>query len=99
MLNRFVCDALKESRGAIDRVLTHSNLPDYIKNDLVLILSLNEEIQTMANRMEAKLYDNKETIYTLEQMKIKQKELRLLEKDIAKLKEDKEILEEDKEEQ
>jgi pyrimidine operon attenuation protein/uracil phosphoribosyltransferase len=68
MINRMLCDVLHEMREC-NKTLNFSYL-----------LGLVEEVQTLANRMEAKLYDIKD--------------FELLHEDIAKLKKQKKKLEE-----
>ena len=54
MANRYVCDVLKEMRTAIK------------VGRIDMLAGLIEEVQTMANRMEAKLADYSEIGYDLE---------------------------------
>jgi len=74
MINRMLCDVLEEMRGCA-KTLNFSYL-----------LGLIEEVQTLGNRMEAKLYDIKDFERLHENIKD-------LEKKKKKLKEDVELLE------
>lgn len=78
MANRTVCDALKEIRTCHET------------RNYSYLLSLVEEIQTMANRMESALWDQGDLTYA-------KKELTKLKKEKKKLKEEVEALKEKKE--
>ena len=74
MVNRALCEVLSEMRTCSE-TKNYSYLP-----------SLVEEVQTMANRMEASLYDKKDYTRIRDKVKEKQKELKKLEKKIEKKK-------------
>ena len=62
MLNRTICDVLEEMRTC------------YKTRNFSYILSLIEEAQSMANRMEGALWDQKELVY--EKKKLKEEKLK-----------------------
>ena len=71
--NRTVCDVLKEMRTAHDTY------------NFSYLWSLIEEVQSMANRMEAALYDKSDLEYSREEMKklkAKIKKLKLKKKEL-----------------
>ena len=70
--NRYLCEVLTEMR-------TCSETKNYS-----YLLSLIEEAQTLANRMEASLYDKKDYTSIKSKIKEKKEELKKLEKKIAK---------------
>ena len=72
--NRYLCEVLTEMR-------TCSETRNYS-----YLLSLIEEAQTLANRMEASLYDKKDYTRVKGLVKEKKQELKKLEKKIAKKK-------------
>ncbi len=72
--NRYLCEVLTEMR-------TCSETKNYS-----YLLSLIEEAQTLANRMEASLYDKKDYTRVKGLVKEKKQELKKLEKKIAKKK-------------
>jgi len=74
--NRTVCDVLREMRKAHE---THN---------YAYLLGLIEEVQSMANRMEAALYDKGDIKYA-------RKRIKELNKEIERLEEKKEELSED----
>ena len=74
--NRTLCDVLNEMRKAC-KTLNFS----YMKG-------LIEEVQTLGNRMEAKLSDYKDFNYNLEQKKELEEELKLLQKQKKNLERD-----------
>lgn len=83
MPNRLMCEVLEELRKVYE-TRNFSYMPGLI-----------EELQSMGNRMEAKLYDYGETEYIeeeIEKMKNQKKQLR---KDILKLKKEKKDLKAD----
>jgi|TARA_B100001123_G_C14695995_1_gene783258 hypothetical protein len=73
-LNRYLCDVLAEMRTC-----SESNNYSYLP-------SLVEEAQTLANRMEASLYDKRDYKAIKEMISEKKIELEKLEKKIAKKK-------------
>ena len=74
MINRMMCDVLEEMRGCTKTM------------NFSYLLGLIEEVQTLGNRMEAKLYDIKD----FERL---HDDIKDLKKKKKKLKEDVEILE------
>lgn len=73
-LNRYICDTLKEMRDSI-KVLSVWNIP----RTKAVLLSLIEENQSMANRMEAKLGDMNDLVRLDKDIKKKRLELKALE--------------------
>ena len=73
-LNRYLCDVLAEMR-------TCSEMRNYS-----FLLSLIEEAQTLANRMEASLYDKRDYTAIKKMIAEKKVELKKLEKKIEKKK-------------
>ena len=74
--NRFLCDVLNEMRECV-KTLNFSYL-----------LGLIEEVQTLASRMEAKLYDIKDFERLHEEIKDLQKKKKKLEKEVVELEEE-----------
>ena len=66
--NRTICDVLKEMRTANET------------RNFAYILPLIEEVQSMANRMEAALYDQDDVKYSREEYKKLQKQVKKLRK-------------------
>lgn len=73
MLNRYVCDVLEEMRKCNET------------RNYGYLLSLIEEVQTMVNRMEAKLNDYKDAGYNEDRIADIKKELKELKKEKRKL--------------
>jgi hypothetical protein len=78
MPNRYICSVLEEMRTCIETL------------NFSILLSLIEEVQVMANRMEAKLYDMRDHEDLLNDIKDKKKELKILVKELKEKKEEKE---------
>jgi len=78
--NRTLCDAISELRKA------------YETRNFSYVLGLAEEIQSMANRMEAKLSDGKDIESWTEQRRELKEEIQALTKEVEKLKKEKERL-------
>ena len=70
MLNRYICDVFEEMRKCVET------------KNFSYLSGLIEEAQTMANRMEAKLYDNREFIYDRDKHKKLKKKIAKLEKKV-----------------
>jgi hypothetical protein len=68
MVNRTVCDCLKEMRTA------------YETRNFAYILALIEEVQSMANRMESALYDKSDQEYSREEYKELKRDIKKLRK-------------------
>ena len=67
MLNRSICDALEEMRNCLKT------------NNFSYLSGLIEEVQSMANRMEASLYDKKDYERMLKNKSTLKKEIKELE--------------------
>ena len=77
MPNRYICSVLEEMRTCTETL------------NFSILLSLIEEVQTLANRMEAKLYDIRDHEDLLNDIKDKKKELKILVKELKEKKEEK----------
>jgi predicted nucleic acid-binding Zn-ribbon protein len=73
MANRFACDILKEMRAC------------YKVYNFAHLRALIEEMQTIVNRMEAALYDQKELEHLYHEIRTKKRELKVLERKIEDL--------------
>ena len=82
MPNRYVCDTLKEMRDSLSK-LNHVSLWRYKR----LQASLIEEAQTMVNRMEEALYDQRDLKWVKQELKEKKQELKKLKKEVDNAKE------------
>lgn len=80
--SRFICSVLEEMRTCIKTL------------NFAALLSLIEECQTLANRMEAAIDDNGGAEYIVENLRELKKEKKGLEKEISLLKNEKDLLEE-----
>ena len=74
--HRYVCDVLGEMRTAVK------------VGRIDMLSGLIEEIQTMANRMEAQLYEYRDVGYDLEAARDLRKELKSLKKTAEELEKD-----------
>ena len=74
-MNRYLCDVLHEMRECV-KTLNFSYL-----------LGLIEEAQTLANRMEARLYEMKDFDRLHEEIKVLKKKKKSLEKKVEELEE------------
>ena len=74
-MNRYLCDVLHEMRDCV-KTLNFSYL-----------LGLIEEAQTLANRMEARLYEMKDFDRLHEEIKVLKKKKKSLEKKVEELEE------------
>lgn len=88
--SRSLCETLEDSRVIVRTLLERFGNKDetVTKNNLLILLSLINEIQVYANRMEAALSD-------LERYEEMKKEGRRLKKEIKKLRKEKEGLEDE----
>jgi cell shape-determining protein MreC len=82
MPNRYLCTVLDEMRSCFN------------SRNFGYLDGLIEEVQTLANRMESKLYDIKDHEQLIKDIRDKKKEIKDLDKEIDKLKLKKEKLEE-----
>ena len=73
--NRFLCDVLSEMRKCVKT------------SNFSYLLGLIEEVQTLASRMEAKLYDIKDFERLHEEIKDLQKKKKKLEEKVEELEE------------
>ena len=75
MINRYLCDVLSEMRKCVDT------------SNFSYLLGLIEEAQTLANRMEARLFEIKDYERLHKEIKDLEKKKKKLEKEVEELKE------------